>query len=213
MDPIELRSLDAAGFCRYLSESIDSQDISGTSGALAELESRFGGASSSAEASARFVEDYLPVTDQPCFRALRIENPLARYAERVEFLIEMAGDRSRQVSGRDLMIQMVDSRRRGRKIVAALVDAPPEGIKTDALAKQLGTTAPNLSPVLALFQAHGIVARGKRGTLVFNSLSQEARAVFAAPEPAIEPREVIFRFGGGPVPGLRAFRPPVKQFA
>ena len=195
---MELGALDAADLSSVFSDALAAQNRTLASDALAEIESRFRIATANAEASAQFVEQFLPLADQPSVRAQRPDNPLARSAERLELILELAGEKARRISRRDLMIQIVDSRKRGRDLVRALEEAPPEGLNSTALASALSVTSANLSPLLAIFHGHGIVTRVKRGAHFYNTLTDEAREVFAPPEPVPVQVRVLFMFGEGP---------------
>ncbi len=164
------------------------------------MESRFNGQCTTAEGGRQFVEQFLPAVDQPEIRALRLENPLAQIVDRLEYLLEIAGERARATTELSILHQILDSRERGADILRALAEAPNQGINAGDLAKRLKISPSNLSPLLATFHAHGIIDRVRRGRHLFNTLTSQGRALLPHGETAApQPIEVEFMFTTKPV--------------
>ena len=177
MSPDDISRLTAPKLGALFCKALETKDIELAQDCILYIESRFLREGASITGSRQFVEDFLPVAGWKQVRALRQNDPLVRSVAQLEYLLELAGDHARTVSEEDILRQVVDSRERGRDVIEALADAPGAGYSTKDLAAKLGTSAPNLSPILSLLHAHGVLDRTKQGKHVFNTLTPRGRSL------------------------------------
>lgn len=194
MTPHDLAAIDPPGLSDFLCAALERQDVDSAKDALAQIESRF-------HRGQRFLDDFLPLAGRAEVRALHLDDPLAQCVARLEHLLELAGDSARVVTEDAILRQIVDSRERGGDLIQALAAAPEQGLTAGELAQRLGITPQNLSPLIAVFHAQGIVNRSRQGKKAFITLTPEGRALLPSPETAPQ-QEPAYMFLSRPMGGL-----------
>jgi DNA-binding MarR family transcriptional regulator len=182
MNPHELAHASPQELSSLFHNSLIKKDENGLRDAFTELESRFLSAFASIDGSGQFVDAYLPLSGLPDVASFHIRDPLMRYVNRLEYLLDLAGERSRSVTTGDVMRQIVKSRKRGSDLIRELAGAPSEGIALEELRAKMAITAQNLSPLITDFHASGIIQREKCGKSVFVTLTPEGRSLLGASE-------------------------------
>jgi hypothetical protein len=200
VSPHALLALAPADLGTALCNALTTQDLDSARDAFVQVESRFHSLCATPDGSQQFLDQFLPVTDQPEIRALRVADPLVQIVDRLEHLLDLAGERARVTTDAAILHQIVESRERGADLLRILATAPQQGLNAGDLAKRLEITPQNLSPLLATFHAHGIIERTKRGRHVFNTLTAHGGALLPPDEPNIPPPPRIdFMFTSQPV--------------
>jgi DNA-binding transcriptional ArsR family regulator len=108
---------------------------------------------------------------------LHIDNRLQRCVARFEYLMELAGERARMQTSEETLHQIVESRERGRELIEVLGSAPMQGMIASELATKLGISPANLSPLIRLFNIHGIIDKKQMGKNVFLRLTVQGQAL------------------------------------
>jgi DNA-binding MarR family transcriptional regulator len=184
MNPYEVVRLAPEELSSFFCSSLIQKDVADLHDAFAELESRFLRVSTDVGGSREFLTAYLPLSGLPEVRAFHIRDPLVECVARMEYLLDLAGDRARAITGEAVLRQIVESRERGFDLIRKLAEAPDEGITAGDLANAMRISPQNLSPLLTDFHASGVIHREKRGKSVFVTLTPEGRALLDAPDPA-----------------------------
>jgi hypothetical protein len=195
MSPHELTTLDPAHLSEVLCAALNGYSIDSARDAFLQIESRFQGLAKTAEGNREFLDAFLPLSGRPEVRSLHLEDALAQCVARLEYLLELAGEGAGAVTDEAILRQIVDSRERGFDLLHALASAPEHGLAAGDLAERLGITPQNLSPLITMFHAQGIVNRSKQGKNAFITLTEAGRALVTDPEPAPrqEPEYMFFR--------------------
>jgi DNA-binding MarR family transcriptional regulator len=195
MTPHELAALPPAGLADVFRNGLKQKDLSLVEDAFTQLETRFRRMSVNSQGSREFLDQFLNLAACPEVRAVRTRDPFLRIIERMEYLLEVAGDLARAITEEVFLRQVVDSRERGRDIVSALLASEASPPTLGELAAQLETTPQNLSPVIRAFKAQGIVEGSNHGRNVYLKLTQIGSALFTEKKRRIE---VTTMFGTKP---------------
>jgi len=206
MNPYEVVRLTPEGLSSFFCTSLIQKNVADVHDAFMEIESRFLRVSTDVSGSREFLTAYLPLSGLPEVRAFHIRDPLVECVARMEYLLDLAGDRARAVTGEAVLRQIVESRKRGLDLIRNLATVPEAGITAEDLAKAMGISAQNLSPLLMDFHASGVIYREKRGKSVYITLTPQGRALLGSSDPA-PPARVGNPFGMG------LMREPLKQAA
>lgn len=181
MNPHDLARLTAEELSSFFCNSLVKKDVADLHDAFMELESRFLRVSADVGGCRDFLDAHLPVSGRPEVRAVHISDPLVECVARMEYLLDLAGDRARDVSDPAVLRQLVESRKRGPDLIRKLATAPEEGLTLEQLAAKMETTSQNLSPLVMVFHASGVIYRQKRGKSVYITLTEKGRALLEAP--------------------------------
>jgi hypothetical protein len=184
MDPHELAVLTSEKLSSFFSNSLIQKEVGDLHDAFTELESRFLRVAADVSGSRKFLDSYLLLSGRPEVRALHIRDPLAECVARMEYLLELAGERARDISGEAVLRQIVGARKRGFDLIRKLATAPEEGFTLDDLAARMETSPQNLSPLITDFHASGVIHREKRGKSVFITLAPQGRSLLGSAESA-----------------------------
>jgi hypothetical protein len=204
MDPHELAGLASEELSSFFCNSLAKKEVGDLHDAFTELESRFVRVATDVSGSRRFLDAYLPLSVRPEVRALHMRDPLAECVARMEYLLELAGERAREVSGEAVLRQIVGSRKRGFDLIRKLATAPEEGFTLDDLAARMETSPQNLSPLITDFHASGVIHREKQGKSVFITLTPQGRSLLGPSESALQ------AFVENPF-GMKLMKKPAQQ--
>lgn len=188
MDPHELRILSAAELSSLFCTALAQKTVTLANDVFTQLESRFHRLSSTAEGSQEFLEGFLVLAGGPEMRSFHISDPLTKCVARLEYLLDMAGERARAITSESSLRQIVASRERGFDLIRALSSAPEHGFTAGQLAARLRITPQNLSPLIRAFHAHGIVDRTQKGKNTFLKLTTDGRRLLASSQLALSAR-------------------------
>jgi DNA-binding MarR family transcriptional regulator len=180
MNPHELASLSDTELSSLFYKALLQKAIAPAQDAYTRLESRFHRLTTTAAGSQKFLDEFLALAGRREVRSLHIDDPLARCVARLEYLLELAGERARVQTEEATLRQIVASRERGDAFVQALAAAPPQGFTAGELARKLKVTQQNLSPLIRAFHIHGIIDRRQQGKTAFLKLTPQGRALFVS---------------------------------
>lgn len=178
MTPHQLAALPPSELAKVFRQALEAKNLSLTEDVFTQLEARFRRMSANTRGSGEFLDQFLDLANCPEVRAVRTKDPFLRVIERMEYLLEAAGDLSRAVTEEVFLRQVVESRERGREIVDALLAAAASQPTLGELAVRLETTPQNLSPVIRAFKAQGIVESSSYGRNVYLKLTPAGCALF-----------------------------------
>lgn len=184
MNPHELAAMPGAELASHFRYALAQKNQTLVSDAFAQLEWRFQRLTATIEGSQEFLDQFFALRSSPEVRRLHIDDPLVRCAARLEYLLEIAGERARLVTEEAILCQVVESRARGFEIIKVLAAAPEEGWTAGKLAKRLRISRSNLSPLIATFYGYGIIDRRKQGKHVFLTLTVQGHALLDSIEGA-----------------------------
>jgi DNA-binding transcriptional ArsR family regulator len=174
--------MPAAELASHFRHALAQKDLTLISDTFAQLEWRFLRLTATVEGSQEFLDQFFALGASPEVRRLHIDDSRVRCAARLEYFLELAGERARAVTEESLLRQVVESRARGFELIKALATAPQEGLPAGILAKRLRISRSNLSPLIGTFYGYGIIDRRKQGKHVFLSLTLYGRALLGRRE-------------------------------
>jgi hypothetical protein len=205
MDPHKLANLPAEELSSFFRDSLAKKKVTDVRDAFTQLESRFLRVAVDLPGSRKFLNSYLPLSGCPEVRPFHITDPLAECVARMEYLLELAGERAREISEEGLLRQIVGSRKRGFDLVRKLATAPEEGFTLDDLAAKMETSSQNLSPLITDFHASGVIHREKQGKSVFITLTPQGRSLLGSADAAPQTAYVENPFG------MKLMKKPAQQ--
>jgi DNA-binding transcriptional ArsR family regulator len=177
MNPHEIAALSSTELSTHFRQALAQQNVALALDLFTQVESRFQSYSASKEGSQQFVDEFLALDGSSEVRALHIDNRLQRCVARFEYLMELAGERARMQTSEETLHQIVESRERGRELIEVLGSAPMQGMIASELATKLGISPANLSPLIRLFNIHGIIDKKQMGKNVFLRLTAQGQAL------------------------------------
>jgi DNA-binding transcriptional ArsR family regulator len=177
MNPHEIAALSSTELSTHFRQALAQQNVALALDLFTQVESRFQSYSASKEGSQQFVDEFLALDGSSEVRALHIDNRLQRCVARFEYLMELAGERARMQTSEETLHQIVESRERGRELIEVLGSAPMQGMIASELATKLGISPANLSPLIRLFNIHGIIDKKQMGKNVFLRLTVQGQAL------------------------------------
>ena len=124
MNPYEVVRLTPEGLSSFFCTSLIQKNVADVHDAFMEIESRFLRVSTDVSGNREFLTAYLPLSGLPEVRAFHIRDPLVECVARMEYLLDLAGDRARAVTGEAVLRQIVESRKRGLDLIRNLATVP-----------------------------------------------------------------------------------------
>jgi DNA-binding transcriptional ArsR family regulator len=177
MNPHEIAALSSTELSTHFRQALAQQNVALALDLFTQVESRFQSYSASKEGSQQFVDEFLALSGSGEVRTLHIDDRLEQCVARFEYLMELAGERARTQSSEETLHQIVESRERGRELIEVLGSAPMQGMIASELATKLGISPANLSPLIRLFNIHGIIDKKQMGKNVFLRLTVQGQAL------------------------------------
>jgi DNA-binding MarR family transcriptional regulator len=177
MNPHELAAMPAAELASHFRHALAQENRTLVSDAFTQLEWRFQRLTATIEGSQEFLDQFFTLGASAEVRRVHVADPLVRCAARLEYLLELAGERARTVTEATILRQIVESRARGYDMIEALAAAPEAGLTAGKLAKHLRISRSNLSPLIGTFYGYGIIDRKKHGKHVFLTLTPQGRGL------------------------------------
>jgi DNA-binding MarR family transcriptional regulator len=204
MNPHQLEALSAGELSAEFRSALSARNVPRALDAFTQLESRFQRLTATIEGSQKFLDQFLLLGGSPEVRALHMDDACARCANRMEYLLELAGEHARSQTIETTLRQIVATRERGHDLLKALSLAPKQGLTAGQLAQKLRVKPSNLSPLIGKFSVHGIIDRSEQGKHSFLKLTPQGRAL-------LEPVEVEENGNGTAVEREFAFNTGIEE--
>jgi DNA-binding MarR family transcriptional regulator len=171
MNAHELARLSPSSLMDFVCNALENQDVRSVRDGFTQLQARFERKCTSTDGSRQFLEDFVQLAGRREFRKHHTSDPACRFVAQIEHLLDLANVRASSINKQEVLRQIIDSRERGWELINALSAGPKSGLTSADLAGRLNISPQNLTPLVTVFEAQGLVNRTRQGRFIFVTLT------------------------------------------